>query len=186
MNSNQVALNFAERKKVGGLIAIIFLIAISLIVAGCTTQHATPTNSNTNPINSNAPNNSPIDASVNAHPVDIAVNNTKPAQIQQQELLANVIADGTYKDNVTYQYHSGSELIEIDITVQNDTITDASIIPHNPNPVSARYIAGVNAALPELVIGKKIDQLNIPHQVSGSSLTTAAFKQQIADLIAKY
>jgi len=100
--------------------------------------------------------------------------------------LALLLPDGTYEKDVTYAYHLGTETIDIKLSVQNDIVTGASITSvGTPNPISNRFITGVNAALPDLVVGKQIDQLNIPHQVSGSSLTTAAFKQYVDSLITK-
>lgn len=111
---------------------------------------------------------------------------TKNAQQKYEETLASVIADGTYTENVTYAYHSGTETVDISVTVKDDVVLAASVTGINPNRISQRYIDGVNAALPDLVVGKKINQLNLPTQISGSSLTTAAFKQEIENMIERY
>ncbi|MBS3135843.1 hypothetical protein J4401_02690 [Candidatus Woesearchaeota archaeon] len=110
----------------------------------------------------------------------------KPEQQVMQESLSKVIADGTYTNKATYQYHSGNETIEIKVSVKDDIVTGASVTGINPHKVSAKFISGVNAELPNLVVGKKINEINLPKQISGSSLTTAAFKKQIDDLIEKY
>lgn len=101
-----------------------------------------------------------------------------------QETIALAVADGTYVSNETYAYHSGNETVEVSITVQNDTITAASVAPSSEaHNVSKKIIGNFNAALPELVVGKKIDKLEIPKNVAGSSLTTAAFKQYVGELL---
>ncbi len=101
---------------------------------------------------------------------------------QTQQAIKMAIADGNYEQNVTYAYHSGHETVDIKLSVQNNTITSVSVTGINPNPMSARIINSYNSALPDLVVGKKIDQINLPHNVAGSSLTNAAFKQYLSQL----
>ena len=108
----------------------------------------------------------------------------KNAQQQHEQTLASVVPDGTYTNNVSYRYHSGTEVVTISVTLKNETITAISVTGNNPNFMSARYISAVNAALPDLVAGKRIDQLSIPQQVSGSSLTSAAVRQYLEDVAA--
>ncbi len=108
---------------------------------------------------------------------------TKTGYDKTQAAIAAVVLDGTYSDDIAYQYHSGTEVVNITVTVKDDTVTNASVVGINPNMMSAKYINGVNAALPNLVVGKKITELNIPKQVAGSSLTTAAFKSYIDRII---
>jgi hypothetical protein len=104
-----------------------------------------------------------------------------------QEAIAAAVPDGTYSDDVTYAFHSGNETVEINVTVVNGTITGASVTGINPsNNVSAKIIGNFNSALPELVVGKKIDELDIPKNVAGSSLTTAAFKGYVEGLVAEF
>ena len=117
---------------------------------------------------------------------DMVTKDKKTVPEETQLLLVNVIADGTYQDQVTYKYHKGEEKINISITVEDDVVTAASIAHNNPHFVSKKYIEGVNAALPELVVGKRIDELDIPKQVSGSSLTTAAFKAYVERIVEEH
>ena len=110
----------------------------------------------------------------------------KTAYENNSQVIANILADGTYEQNVTYAFHSGIETVDISVTVQNDVITAASVTDATAsNPYSARMISNLNGALPGLVVGKKINELNIPHNVAGSSLTTAAFAQYVNGLISK-
>ena len=116
------------------------------------------------------------------------VTDDKKSQIEKtQDKINIVIADGTYSDKVTYDYHDGGhETIDIKVSVKDDIVTGASITGNNPDKTSEKFINGVNAALPDLVVGKRIDELNLPSQISGSSLTTAAFKKYVQDIIEKY
>jgi len=157
-------------------LAISVLLVISLI--GCIAQSAAPV------VNDTAKNHTGNGTQVPANNFSagvIADNKTGVDKVQTAIALA--VADGTYSQNVTYAYHSGTEIVNMTIAVKDDVITAVSITGTPSNPISARFINGVNAALPELVVGKKINALDIPRQVAGSSLTTAAFKQYVADVI---
>jgi len=126
------------------------------------------------------------DSAVVVTDVPLEVRDTRSEIEQTESQLIQLIADGTYTEDVTYAYHSGTERVTISITTENDVVVAASVTPNDPNRTSERYINGVNAALPELVIGKKINEIELPKQISGSSLTTAALGQQLKDLVEKY
>lgn len=106
----------------------------------------------------------------------------KSPQEQHNETLAHVVADGVYNTQETYRYHAGTETVNISVTVKDDIITAASVVGNHPNMMSKRYIDGLNGALPDLVVGKRIDEIVIPHNVAGSSLTTAVFRQYVESL----
>ncbi|NUN11358.1 hypothetical protein HUU53_01805 [Candidatus Micrarchaeota archaeon] len=113
---------------------------------------------------------------------------TKTGHDKIQETIQTAIADGTYESKVSYTYHAGTEKegqeeVDVSITVENDVITAASATPSdNAHVISKGIITKFNNALPELVVGKKITELDIPHNVAGSSLTTAAFKAYVEGL----
>jgi len=178
-----------RRRSIIALLSVICLIAVSLIVAGCQSA-PTPVpvtqQSQSAPTGSNNP--TPTATDNTTKKVDIAIDNANKSSTQvQQQVIANAVADGSYSDDVSYFSPGGKNTVEIDVTVKDDVVTALNIIPvGSVDGRSSRYISGANNGLQSLVIGQKIDQLNIPHQVGGSSLTTAAFKQEIANLIAKY
>lgn len=102
-----------------------------------------------------------------------------------EEAVAQAIADGTYTNQVEYAYHSGSEIVTITVKTQKDIVTEARVVPSggSSSPVSIRIINKFNDALPDLVVGKKITELNIPKNVAGSTLTTAAFKSYVERIV---
>ncbi|MFH0927078.1 MAG: hypothetical protein V1822_00690 [Candidatus Micrarchaeota archaeon] len=115
----------------------------------------------------------------------MAENKTSAQKVQEQ--IAAMVPDGTYMKNVSYNYHSGTETMEVSLTVQNDVVTGASITPMGtPAPFSLRMMEAVNGSLPNLVIGKRIEDISIPRNVAGSSLTSAAFKNYVQDVIDQY
>jgi len=180
-----------QRRSIITFITVICLLAVSLVMAGCQSQQPTPVIPVTQPTQDNANGaQQPASPAVNdtQKKVDIATDNTNKSSVQvQQEVIANAVADGMYADNVSYFSPGGKNTVEFDITVQNDVITAVSAhATSNVDGTSARHISSFASAIPALVVGQKIDALNLPHQVGGSSLTTAAFKQEISNLIAKY
>jgi hypothetical protein len=102
-----------------------------------------------------------------------------------EQAVAQAIADGTYIDQVEYAYHSGTERVTITVKTEKDIVTQATVVPagQSSSGVSTRIIGKFNDALPNLVVGKKITELNIPKNVAGSTLTTAAFKSYVARIV---
>ena len=163
----------------GGYALIAALMLISAILVGCTAQDSGTQKQPLPSDNQSVLGNNSIITAENKTGFD-----------KNQDAIALALADGTYTDNVTYTYHptipekTGNETVTISITVKDGIITAASVEGNDPVPISKKIIDGVNAALPDLVVGKKITELNIPAQVAGSSLTTAAFKQYVGGLVA--
>jgi len=99
--------------------------------------------------------------------------------------LAQKVSNGMHEAQEQYAYHSGVNTIDIAVGTENAIIKNISVTAvGNVDPMSARFISAVDAALPNLVVGKKIDQVNLPAQVSGSSLTTATVNSYLHSLYA--
>lgn len=106
---------------------------------------------------------------------------------QQQEQLAMLIADGIYEDTLTYQHHEGSASFLLKLEVENDVIKSLLLETVNADSISDKYIGKVNDELQILSVGKSISEVqDLPSQISGSSLTTKAFKDHVAKLIEVY
>ena len=144
-----------------------------MLVIGCTSQQS-PSPASTANNSSGTP--------VLANKTDV-IGDNKTAYDKTNQTIVQLIADGTYSDNVTYAQPKGNDTVSISVTVNGGIITAASVVGIGPDSFSAKYQEGFNAALPDLVIGKKINELSIPKQVAGSSLTTAAFKQYVGSLV---
>ncbi len=172
------------------LIVFALFTTLSLLVVGCS---STPSNNTNTQSNGNVPANTgvPAESSGGVTPLNesknVSMDATNKSEIQKtQQAIAQVIADGTYDDTVAYFTHVGQETVEIKVTTQGDVVTDASVTAVNADGMSQRYIGAFNSALPNLVVGKKISDISIPHTVSGSSLTSAAFAQHLQDLITQH
>lgn len=167
-----------------GLFAL--MSSLMLLVAGCTQADTAP-----EAPAAPAPQPTPVpddsdDTIVVPEDVEVARENTNTAVDDADETTEQLIADGQYKDIVSYESPAGEEDIEVSLTVKNDVITAVSFEVLGKHPVSIEKQQGMADVIPALVIGKKIDALNIPAQVGGSSLTTAAFKTHVDDLIEKF
>ncbi|VVB57074.1 Uncharacterised protein [uncultured archaeon] len=193
-------------------IVLVGLLALSLVLAGCAQSASSPSNGSAMaqganasvPVSDGKPGSMPIKPSADgvAPPSSgsgampsksgsgAAVSNgsamadNKTGYDKTQMAIASILPDGAYEKNVTYAYHSGEETADIQISVKDDVVTAASVkLVGSPNSVSQRIANNFNDALPGLVVGKKINELNLPHNVAGSSLTTAAFAGYVDELV---
>ena len=161
-------MNETIKKKIksGMVLLIILLMVASIVLAGCSTKKSSTTSKD----NSHSTN------------MDMATDKTKNAMDQNHDTMMKLLPDGVYETQKTYRYHAGTETVDISITVKDGVVTEASLVGINPNPVSRRYQQAVNDALPDLVIGKHLSEINLPRQISGSSLTTAALDDYLTSL----
>ncbi|MFT4326417.1 MAG: hypothetical protein ACMXYK_02860 [Candidatus Woesearchaeota archaeon] len=167
-----------EIKKSTALLAILTI--LMLVVVGCTSQSTIESESpqTTENVEEDFP-----DEPLAPGEVEVQVADPRPEEEQMQESLATAIADGTYTERLTYAYHSGTEDIDVSITLVDEIITEISVLgAGNNHPTSDRLIRAVDAGLQEMAVGVNIHELDIPDRISGSSLTTAAVKGFVEDL----
>ncbi len=163
--------SFLKQIPAGGIALALCLLLLSLVVSGCLSQ--------SQPAQSPSAQNSTWQGSGN-----VSVGDSRTGVEKTQATIASIVPDGAYEKTMTYPYHSGNTTVDFRLTVQGDIITSASAEGVNAGNISTMIIGKFNGALPELVVGKKINELNIPKNVAGSSLTTAAFKQYVEGLTA--
>lgn len=161
-NSNKIMIS-------GSLLLLLAGIALlGLLFAGCTSQTQGTGKNGTPSVNAGTK----IDAE------------TKTGVEKTQETIKKAVADGTYSAQKEYNVPIGSETVGFEITVKDDIVTAVSVDTGMLKEDKSKAIAGgFKDALPELVVGKKITELNLPINVAGSSLTTAAFKAYVNELI---
>ncbi|AJT41359.1 FMN-binding protein [Psychromicrobium lacuslunae] len=89
--------------------------------------------------------------------------------------------DGSYSADGNYTSPNGQETIGVKLTLSSGVVSELELTPHPSNPNTQKFqgefISGINA----LVVGKKIDELNVS-KVSGSSLTSGGFNQAIEEI----
>ncbi len=185
------------------LLAVLLIVVGIIFLLGCTSQQAPPSAGLGNSTISAPPAGAgtvppgPPSGTGNGNGqqtgTQSTINNTnnsladnKTGYEKNQTIISLLIADGTYTNDVQYQNPRGMNDVIMSVTVKNDTITTASVTDGSGgmmDMMTARYVSNFNAALPGLVVGKKINELSIPRNVAGSSLTTAAFAQYVDWLV---
>jgi hypothetical protein len=182
------------------LVLMVFIVSLSVFVAGCSKGGTQTTDSGSQTDSGSASGMYPAgseDSGKSDTPQEIPdstitsgeiVVTESKTQVEKNDatLEALIIADGTYVDNEDYMSPGGLDTIEVTLSVDNDIVTAVDIKAIVADKTSQNYINKVDAALPDLVIGKSISEIqNLPKQISGSSLTTAAFKKQVQQFIAE-
>jgi hypothetical protein len=115
------------------------------------------------------------------------VTETKTGIDKINDTIASIVPDGTYQQDANYSYPKGTNTVHFSVTVDGDTVTNVSVTAVGElDPISTKKVADFGAALPSLVVGKKINELNLPRNVAGSSLTNAAFQSYVDALVANH
>jgi uncharacterized protein with FMN-binding domain len=91
-------------------------------------------------------------------------------------------ADGTY--TATGQYGSLPSSIGVSVTLVDDVITAVTVTPHATDPTSLDYQTRFAQAVPALVVGRNIDEVNLS-KVAGSSGTPDGFNAAIQQIKAE-
>lgn len=117
----------------------------------------------------------PVSQSPSAAPSD-----TPPQTAPPQE-SKGVYKDGTYEVMGNYQSPGGSEQIDVKLTLQNDVISDITVVPQATRSMSQHFQQLFTDNYKLLVIGKKIDSVQLD-TVSGSSLTPKGFNDALSQI----
>jgi uncharacterized protein with FMN-binding domain len=88
-------------------------------------------------------------------------------------------ADGTY--TATGQYGNAPSYITVTVTLSGGLIVSAKVTTRATNPISLYYQERFATAVPEVVVGKPIDQVNVG-RLAGSSGTPSGFNAAIAQI----
>ncbi|WP_193196172.1 FMN-binding protein [Nostoc sp. MG11] len=89
--------------------------------------------------------------------------------------------DSAYEDGVftaTGQYGGLPSSITVTVTLVDDVITSVRVTPHATNPTSLDLQRRFAAAIPVVVVGKRIDEVKVD-RLAGSSNTPDGFNAAI-------
>jgi uncharacterized protein with FMN-binding domain len=118
-------------------------------------------------------------AALNSEPrAEVAPANTRAAT-QATTSQRNRYADGTY--TATGQYGGRPSFITVKATLANGVITAVEVTPHATVPRSLELQRRFAAAVPKVVVGKPIDQVNVG-KLAGSSNTPKGFNAAIRQI----
>ena len=87
-------------------------------------------------------------------------------------------ADGTYTAAGSYRTPETVETIEVTLTIADDTVTGVEVTGDPLAPESKNYQGQFIAGISDVVVGKKLDDLQVD-RVAGSSLTSGGFDQAV-------
>ena len=82
--------------------------------------------------------------------------------------------DGTYTESGNYQAPSGTETVEVTLTLADGIITDVTVVGDATDPTAQSRQAQFIAGIADIVVDANIDDLDV-QKVGGSSLTSGGF-----------
>lgn len=89
--------------------------------------------------------------------------------------------DGTYTQKATYISPGGKEGVEVEVTLKDNIITDATFTPRPFSVTSEQYQDDFKNGYKTKVVGKNIDEVKLS-RVAGSSLTSTGFNDAITQI----
>ncbi len=86
--------------------------------------------------------------------------------------------DGDYSASGEYQAPSGTESVEVTVTLESGVVTAVTVVGDATDSQAKGYQAQFVSGIGAIVVGKNIDELSVD-KVGGSSLTSAGFNAAI-------
>lgn len=93
-------------------------------------------------------------------------------------------ADGTYEATGDYQAPSGTETVDVSITLEGGVITDVKVVGTATDPTAQQHQGEFIGGIADAVVGKPIDDIQVS-KVSGSSLTSGGFNKAVEEIKAE-
>lgn len=100
--------------------------------------------------------------------------NSEPAASQESRYT-----DGVYE--ATGEYGNQPSFITVTVNLEDDTITEVEVSPHATNPTSLDLQERFAEAVPTVVVGKRIDEVDVG-RLAGSSHTPNGFNDAIRQI----
>ncbi|MEU7835575.1 hypothetical protein [Nonomuraea sp. NPDC049129] len=94
---------------------------------------------------------------------------------------ASARGDSQYRDGAytaTGTYGGGPSHITVTLTLDDDVITRVAVAPHATNPTSRDYQERFATAVPQMVVGKNLDDVRLS-RTAGSSGTPVGFNDAL-------
>ncbi len=103
---------------------------------------------------------------------------------QSTSSTTGIYKDGTYQASGSYNSPGGTEEVDVELTIADNTITAANVTPKAASPTSKQYQSQFVAGYKSQVVGKNVDEVKLS-KVSGSSLTSQGFNDALAEIRSK-
>jgi|GEM_PF-5050988 len=110
---------------------------------------------------------------------------TKSGYEETETSLSNAIKDGFYTSLVNYDSPGGLDTMNVSVSIKDGKVATLTLDVVKAGDISTNYIKNMNTAIPPLVVGKSLDQISLPKQISGSSLTSVAVAKYFEGLKAQ-
>ena len=94
---------------------------------------------------------------------------------------AGAYTDGTYEASGDYQAPSGTESVDVTVTLADGVITDVQVVGKATDPTAIQHQGEFISGIAAEVVGKPIDEIQVS-KVSGSSLTSGGFNKAIDEI----
>lgn len=99
-------------------------------------------------------------------------------QATDQPAAEKSYKSGTYTASGSYLSPGGEESVDVQVTLDGDIITAATVTPHAAAGTSVQYQTEFVNNFKSLVVGKDIDEVKLS-RVAGSSLTSGGFNKAL-------
>jgi len=86
--------------------------------------------------------------------------------------------DGTYTEAGSYTAPSGTETVDVTVTLAAGVITDVKVVGEATDPTAKLHQGEFSSGIAAIVVGKNIDDIKVD-KVGGSSLTSGGFNEAI-------
>lgn len=140
-------------------IALLAGVALTGALAGCAPGPAQGENDATTPANTPKPSAAPTSGA------------TPPES-------DGAYRDGTYEASGSYQAPSGTESVQVMITLEDDVIVGVEVVGDAVDPEAKLHQGQFIGGIANEVVGKNIDEIQVS-RVSGSSLTSGGFNAAV-------
>ena len=94
------------------------------------------------------------------------------------ETTSGTYTDGTYTESADYSAPSGTETVDVTLTLADNVITDVKVTGHATDPQAKLHQGQFAGGIAGVVVGKNIDDIQVD-KVGGSSLTSGGFNAAV-------
>jgi uncharacterized protein with FMN-binding domain len=109
----------------------------------------------------------------------VAAGVTGASHAQDETVVRSRYEDGTY--TATGQYGGQPSFITVTVTLRDDVVTDVEVQTHATVPRSLELQRSFAAAVPQVVVGRPIDEIKVG-KLAGSSSTPDGFNAAISQI----
>ncbi|MCU1579463.1 MAG: FMN-binding protein [Rhodoglobus sp.] len=104
-----------------------------------------------------------------------------PSTSPSDPRAASTYKDGTYTESADYQAPSGTETVDVTLTLASGVVTAVTVQGHANDPQAKLHQGQFASGIAAVVVGKNINDLQVD-KVGGSSLTSGGFNAAVEEI----